>query len=83
MSKKYTGWIAILVIVSIVIIDQVSKIWVKTSMSLLETIEITSWFKIYFIENNFTSKIYRFMSKKLERNVNFKVITLYLVLLLN
>jgi len=52
MSKKYTGWIAILVIVSIVIIDQVSKIWVKTSMSLLETIEITSWFKIYFIENN-------------------------------
>jgi len=36
----------------ILIIDQVIKIWVKTHMTLHEQIEIFSWFKIVFIENN-------------------------------
>lgn len=52
MSKNSRqGLIAILVIVAIILIDQVTKILVKTNMSLRETIEITGWFKIYFIEN--------------------------------
>ena len=37
---------------SILIVDQVSKILVKTNMTLHESIEIFSWFKIMFIENN-------------------------------
>ncbi len=51
MDNKNRGLIAILVIVLIIIIDQASKIWVKTHMSLGEMIDITSWFKIYFVEN--------------------------------
>ena len=51
MGNKNRGLIAILVIALIIIIDQASKIWVKTHMSLYESIEITSWFKIYFVEN--------------------------------
>ncbi|MDR1504962.1 MAG: lipoprotein signal peptidase [Prevotella sp.] len=51
MDNKNRGLIAILVIALIIIIDQASKIWVKTHMSLYESIEITSWFKIYFVEN--------------------------------
>lgn len=49
--KKNKGLIAILVIILILVIDQASKIWVKTNMSLYESIEIASWFKIYFVEN--------------------------------
>lgn len=44
--------IAIAVIVLILLIDQVSKIWVKTHMALYDMIDVTSWFKIYFVENN-------------------------------
>ncbi|WP_044215296.1 lipoprotein signal peptidase [Dysgonomonas gadei] len=51
MDNKNRGLIAILVIALIIIIDQASKIWVKTHMSLYESIEITNWFKIYFVEN--------------------------------
>lgn len=50
--KNKKGLIAILVILLVLIIDQASKIWVKTSMSLQEDIPITSWFHILFIENN-------------------------------
>lgn len=44
--------IAISVIVLVLLIDQISKIWVKTNMALYDSIDITSWFKIYFVENN-------------------------------
>ena len=46
------GLIAVLVILFILVIDQASKIWVKTNMALYDSIEITKWFKIYFVENN-------------------------------
>jgi signal peptidase II len=46
------GWMAILIVMAILLIDQVIKIWVKTNMTLHEQIEIFSWFKIVFIENN-------------------------------
>lgn len=49
---KYSkGWGAVLIIVLLLILDQVLKIWIKTHMQLHECIDITSWFKIYFIEN--------------------------------
>ena len=41
-----------LLVLAILLIDQWLKIWVKTNMSLHESIEIFSWFKISFIENN-------------------------------
>ncbi len=46
------GWLAVIMVLAILIIDQIIKIWVKTNMTLHEQIEILSWFKIVFIENN-------------------------------
>jgi len=46
------GWIAVAIVMAILIVDQIIKIWVKTNMTLHEQIEIFSWFKILFIENN-------------------------------
>ncbi len=51
-EKIPKGLIAVFVIVFVLVIDQVSKIWVKTNMALYDSIEITKWFKIYFVENN-------------------------------
>ena len=52
-SKILTkGRLAALLIVAILLIDQAIKIWVKTSMTLHESIHITDWFYITFIENN-------------------------------
>lgn len=41
----------LLLCVSLLVVDQISKIWVKTTMAIGDEIEIFSWFKIYFIEN--------------------------------
>lgn len=49
LSKRI---IALSVILLILLADQLLKIWVKTNMYLYESIEVFSWFKIYFIENN-------------------------------
>ena len=46
------GVLAALIVVGILLVDQLIKIWVKTNMTLHEQIEILSWFKIVFIENN-------------------------------
>jgi signal peptidase II len=43
--------LATLIIVAILLIDQAIKIWVKTSMTLHESIHVTDWFYITFIEN--------------------------------
>jgi signal peptidase II len=45
------GRLAVLIVVAILVIDQIIKIWVKTSMTLHESIHITDWFYITFIEN--------------------------------
>lgn len=50
--KKSRGVLAVTLILVLLVIDQVIKIWVKTNMPLYDTIEITSWFKIHYIENN-------------------------------
>lgn len=46
------GQVSILIISSVLIIDQVIKILVKTKMYWHESIHITDWFYIYFTENN-------------------------------
>ncbi len=43
---------AIILIMAILIIDQLIKVWVKTNMCLHESIHVTDWFYITFIENN-------------------------------
>lgn len=51
-SRNKKTLVAIAVVVLVLLVDQLSKIWVKTHMGLYDTIEITDWFKIYFVENN-------------------------------
>lgn len=46
------GYLALIIILAVIIIDQVVKIWVKTHFYLGESLEITSWFQLHFIENN-------------------------------
>ena len=46
------GRMAVLVVLAVLLIDQMIKIWVKTSMTLHESIHVTDWFYITFIENN-------------------------------
>jgi signal peptidase II len=47
MDIKKSVWL----ILGILVIDQVSKIYVKTHFQLGESIEVFSWFQIYFVEN--------------------------------
>ena len=46
------GMLVASIVVGILFVDQLIKIWVKTNMTLHEQIDILSWFKIVFIENN-------------------------------
>lgn len=43
---------ALLTVLLILLIDQISKIWIKTHFTLGESISVTGWFKILFVENN-------------------------------
>ena len=55
MNKKDNlsyGWLAAILVVAILLIDQLIKIWVKSSMHLHESIHVFDWFYISFIENN-------------------------------
>lgn len=46
------GLIASILIIAILVIDQIIKIEVKTNMCLGESVHVTDWFYISFIENN-------------------------------
>jgi len=43
---------SIFIIIIILLIDQISKIYIKTHFALQDNVEVFSWFKIYFIEND-------------------------------
>lgn len=43
---------AILIIIAVLAIDQISKIWIKTNFILGEEVYVFDWFRIHFIENN-------------------------------
>lgn len=51
VSKRRGIWLLSLLVV-LLVVDQISKIWVKTSMTLGQEYYITSWFRIHFIEND-------------------------------
>ena len=52
MSRKHKSILSIALILFVIILDQLIKVWVKTNMYLGESIHITDWFQIRFIENN-------------------------------
>ena len=52
-NKIFTrGRVAALIVIAILLIDQLIKVEVKTSMTLHESIRVTDWFYISFIENS-------------------------------
>lgn len=50
--KQHKGLLALGVILLVIILDQALKIWIKNHFYLGEEYVITSWFRLYFIENN-------------------------------
>lgn len=42
---------AFFLIIAILLVDQISKIYIKTHFELNESYEVFSWFKIFFVEN--------------------------------
>lgn len=49
---KSKGWIAFVVILAVILIDQTIKIWVKTHFYIGEDYRITDWFQLVFVQNN-------------------------------
>lgn len=49
--KISNGWLALIIVLLVIIIDQSLKIWVKTHFYLGETLPFASWFELHFIEN--------------------------------
>ncbi len=43
---------SIVLIVIVLLIDQISKIYIKTNFKLQDSVEVFGWFKIFFIEND-------------------------------
>lgn len=48
MTLKKTS----ILIITILLIDQISKLYIKTQFQLHQSLEIFSWFKLYFVEND-------------------------------
>ena len=42
---------ATIIIILVLLVDQISKIYIKTSFTLQEEVEVFSWFRILFVEN--------------------------------
>lgn len=76
---------SILLITIILLIDQMSKIYIKTHFKLQENIEVFSWFQIYFIENDgmaWGTKISDFVSFISERSAKifltvFRIVAIF------
>ena len=52
MSKKQQTWLVSAIVVLALLLDQVSKVYIKTHFQLGEAHEVFSWFWIAFVENN-------------------------------
>lgn len=50
--KIHTGWLVTAMVVALLVIDQIIKIYVKTHFCLGESVRVTDWFYIEFVENN-------------------------------
>lgn len=50
--SKVLVWMAWAIIISVIVLDQWLKIWVKTHFYINEDLEITPWFHLHFVQNN-------------------------------
>ena len=56
MTKKKQSWLVAAIVLIALVLDQVSKVYVKTHFDYGEAHEVFSWFWITFIENPFLHK---------------------------
>ena len=49
---KHIGWLVTAMVIILLVIDQIIKIYVKTHFCLGESVRVTDWFFIEFVENN-------------------------------
>ena len=52
MSKVKQSWLVAGIVLLALVLDQVSKVYIKTHFQLGEAREVFSWFWIVFVENN-------------------------------
>ena len=52
MSKKQQTWLVLAIVLLALVVDQMSKVYVKTHFELGEAREVFSWFWIAYVENN-------------------------------
>ena len=52
LTKKQQTWLVSAIVLLALLVDQVSKVYVKTHFELGEAREVFSWFWIAFVENN-------------------------------
>lgn len=50
--KIKTGWLVTAMVLVLLVIDQIIKVYIKTHFCLGESVRVTDWFYIEFVENN-------------------------------
>lgn len=50
--KIKTGWLVTAMVLALLVIDQIIKVYIKTHFCLGESVRVTDWFYIEFVENN-------------------------------
>lgn len=51
-NKLKTGWLVTAMVLVLLVIDQIIKLYIKTHFCLGESVRVTDWFYIEFVENN-------------------------------
>ena len=51
-NKNKIGWLVTAMVLVLLVIDQIIKVYVKTHFCLGESVRVTDWFFIDFVENN-------------------------------
>ena len=51
-NKSHIGWLVTAMVVVLLVIDQIIKLYIKTHFCLGESVRVTDWFYIEFVENN-------------------------------
>ena len=79
--KIHTGWLVTAMVVILLVIDQIIKLYIKTHFYLGESVRVTEWFFIDFVENNGMAWGMSFINKltlSLVRTVAIIVLLCYL-----
>lgn len=63
--ERTTAWLAVIIALLVIVVDQIVKIYVKTHFYLGEGVQVFPWFEIRFVQNNGMAFGFEFGSKLL------------------